>query len=64
MEPGGSMPQSKGISNNPYPESNQPNSSKLNPWSKILQEKVHHIKQNQKLLNKLKSKVSEKIYFL
>ena len=27
MEPGGSMPQSQGLSNNPYPEPNQPNSS-------------------------------------
>ena len=25
MEPGGSMPHSKGLSNNPYPEPNQPN---------------------------------------
>ena len=27
MEPGGSMPHSHGLSNNPYPEPNQPNSS-------------------------------------
>ena len=27
MKPGGSMPQSYGLSNNPYPEPNQPNSS-------------------------------------
>ena len=26
MEPGGSMPRSLGLSNNPYPEPNQPNS--------------------------------------
>ena len=26
MEPGGSIPHSQGLSNNPYPESNQPNS--------------------------------------
>ena len=26
MEPGGSMPQSQGLSNNSYPEPNQPNS--------------------------------------
>ena len=26
MEPSGSMPHSQGISNNPYPEPNQPNS--------------------------------------
>ena len=26
MEPGGSMPHSQGLSNNSYPESNQPNS--------------------------------------
>ena len=25
MEPGGSMPHSQGLPNNPYPESNQPN---------------------------------------
>ena len=25
MEPGGSMPHSQGLSNNPYPETNQPN---------------------------------------
>ena len=25
MEPGGSMPHSQGLSNNPYPEPNQPN---------------------------------------
>jgi hypothetical protein len=25
MEPGGSMPRSQGLSNNPYPEPNQPN---------------------------------------
>ena len=25
MEPGGSMPHSQGLSNNPYPELNQPN---------------------------------------
>ena len=27
MEPGGSMPRSQGLSNNPYPEPNKPNSS-------------------------------------
>ena len=27
MEPGGSMSQSQGLSNNPYSEQNQPNSS-------------------------------------
>ena len=27
MEPGGSMPNSQGLSNNPYPEPSQPNSS-------------------------------------
>ena len=27
MEPGGSIPHSQGLSNNPYPEPNQPNSS-------------------------------------
>ena len=27
MEPGGSMPQSQGLSNNPYPDRNQYNSS-------------------------------------
>ena len=27
MEPGGSMQHSQGFSNNPYPESNEPNSS-------------------------------------
>jgi hypothetical protein len=27
MEPGVSMPHSQGLFNNPYPESNQPNSS-------------------------------------
>ena len=31
MEPGGSMPHSQGLSNNPYPELNQPNSSYLIP---------------------------------
>ena len=29
MEPGGSMPHSQGLSNNPYPEPNQPNSLSL-----------------------------------
>ena len=27
MKPGGSMPHSQGLSNNPYPEPNQPNTS-------------------------------------
>ena len=27
MEPGGSVPHSQGLSNNPYPEPNHPNSS-------------------------------------
>ena len=27
MKPGGSVPHLKGLSNNPYPEPNQPNSS-------------------------------------
>ena len=31
MEPGGSMPHSQGLSNNPYPEENQPNSSHWYP---------------------------------
>ena len=29
MEPGGSIPHSQGVSNNPYPEPNQPNSPQL-----------------------------------
>ena len=29
MEPGGSMQHSQGVSNNPYPEPNQPNSSSM-----------------------------------
>ena len=29
MEPGGSMPHSQGLSNNPYPEPNQPISSRI-----------------------------------
>ena len=32
-EPGGSMPHSQGLSNNPYPEPNQPNSNSLIPIS-------------------------------
>ena len=31
MEPGGLMPHSQGLSNNPYPEPNQPNSPHRNP---------------------------------
>ena len=33
MEPGGSMPHSQGLSNNPYPEPNQPNFPALTPIS-------------------------------
>ena len=33
MEPGGSMMYSQGLSNNPYPEPNQPNCTTLTPIS-------------------------------
>ena len=37
MEPGGLMPHSQGLSNNPYPESNQPNSRSILILSSHLQ---------------------------
>ena len=36
MEPGGSMPHSQGLSKNPYPEPNQPNSYFLKIHSNIV----------------------------
>ena len=44
MEPGGSMPHSQGLSNNPYPDPNQPNFRTDTCFFKIHSNIVSHLR--------------------